>query len=653
MTTLTFETIGLRCGTMGQESIVPDIWGQGNVQNQTKFELDEYDEIYEAYGQRATGYPYRQQNIYSRELKVRQTDAAVLENEKMRAVFLPGYGGRLWQLYDKVNKRDVLYTNDCLRASNLAIRNAWFSGGAEWNCGVIGHNPFTMDKVFASRIEKDGVPVLRMYTYERIRSVVYQIDFWLDEEKPALNCHMSVHNPGTEVVPMYWWTNIASPFYPQGRLLVPAHKAYSYDNGKIVKVDIPYPREGQNVSKYQGEPVSKDYFFVLDEKAPRWIANVDADGYGLLHTSTQRLQSRKLFVWGQTGGSSHWQEFLTDSAGPYIELQAGIGKTQYGCIPMAPHTTWEWTERFEPVQLTPHQQTLSFDEAGKSVSEQIIQEDAIRPADRFGHQIMKEKSELIYEGTGDAALQDALRAKSGKEPMRGYLNFESSDPRQEIWKKFLKTGVLQAPSSDHFPAYDPMGGEWLCLLKESLHRRGGKNWYSYYCISLLEREAGRMDLAKKAIDKSIEMQPTACGYYVKAVYQLEKGKQSKAARTIMKGLMLENRDLSYLKAALQILIDCGAWEQLLSEYEELNEKNKADPRIRLFYARALCETGHDEKALSILEENGGLQLDDVREGEIAAGQLWCELKLKMTGSCPEVPHVFDFNALGVNWAKEQ
>ena len=56
---------------------------------------------------------------------------------------------------------------------------------------------------------------------------------------------------------------------------------------------------------------------------------------------------------GNTSASDHWQEFLTEKAGRYIEIQAGLGKTQYGCLPMAPHTAWEWVECYGPVQLDP------------------------------------------------------------------------------------------------------------------------------------------------------------------------------------------------------------------------------------------------------------------------------------------------------------
>ena len=103
--------------------------GEHILQNDTKFDLGEHDEIYEGFGRKRSAYPYRQYNSYTRELKEKDIKIAVLENDYLKAVFLPEYGGRLWELWDKTTGKNLLYTNDVLRFSNLAVRNAWFSGG--------------------------------------------------------------------------------------------------------------------------------------------------------------------------------------------------------------------------------------------------------------------------------------------------------------------------------------------------------------------------------------------------------------------------------------------------------------------------------------------------------------------------------------------
>ena len=80
---------------------VPDLFGERNVQNRGITNLDDTQEIYENYGALRGSYPYAHFNTYTRELTQVSYQAAILENDYLRAVFLPELGGRLWQLYDK------------------------------------------------------------------------------------------------------------------------------------------------------------------------------------------------------------------------------------------------------------------------------------------------------------------------------------------------------------------------------------------------------------------------------------------------------------------------------------------------------------------------------------------------------------------------
>ena len=73
--------------------------------------------------------PYRMQDRYTRERNTIGMKVIILENDILKATFMPEYGGRLYSLKDKRTDREILYRNPVLQPANLSILNAWFSGG--------------------------------------------------------------------------------------------------------------------------------------------------------------------------------------------------------------------------------------------------------------------------------------------------------------------------------------------------------------------------------------------------------------------------------------------------------------------------------------------------------------------------------------------
>ncbi|HUG51800.1 MAG TPA: DUF5107 domain-containing protein, partial [Terrimesophilobacter sp.] len=128
------------------------------------------------YGNPRNLYPYREQADYGRELHERRLNTVVLENEHLRAVFLPELGGRLWELFDKTAGKHLVHTGRAIQFANLALRNAWFAGGVEWNIGTRGHSPTTCSPLHAALVHTDdGQQVLRMWEFDRLREVVFQV----------------------------------------------------------------------------------------------------------------------------------------------------------------------------------------------------------------------------------------------------------------------------------------------------------------------------------------------------------------------------------------------------------------------------------------------------------------------------------------------
>ena len=637
---LEFEKMKIRAASLGEQSSVPDLLGEVILQNNLEFCLEEDDEIYEGYGRRANAYPYRQYNGYKRQLSEKEIQTAVLENNYLRAVFLPEYGGRLWELWDKKVDRNLLYTNDILRFSNLAVRNAWFSGGVEWNIGVIGHSPLTTEPLYTAKTETgNGIPVLRMYEYERIRGVRYQMDFWLEADSPFLNCRMRITNEGGKVLPMYWWSNIAVEEYDDGRIIVPAEKAFTYADGTVIKASLPYVKD-IDITEYKKIERSTDFFFDIAEKSPKYIANVDRTGYGLLHISTARLKSRKLFSWGNGDASDRWQEFLTDKAGRYIEIQAGLAKTQYGCLPMAPHTTWEWMEQYGPVQISQEILNQSHPERARHFTEEQginaiweSMEQKLAETKSMAHS----KAKLIFTGSGYGALK-----KQGK--MTEHLEFKIKEDSLVKWKNFFETSILHCPEPSQRPdefLIDETNAEFL---KRSLKNRNDKNWYAHYHMGLGYYVEGKLKKAKKELEKSLSLVENPWAFHALSCVCFVLGKTKDAAEYIVKGLEMRRRDHSYLKEGFKILSLCGEDQALCDFYATLDREEKQISKIRFYYISALHHLGKDKEAYELLEQNGGLEIEDIREGEDSVAQLWSELYQSLYGEKKEILHKYNFRA---------
>ena len=418
--------------TILEESIVPSIGSAINVQNTSVITLSDYEGLFLGFGRRETCYPYREINMYT-EAAPSKVRVAILENDYLYAEFLVDFGGRLWALKNKKTGEDLLYTNDVIRIRNLSLRNGWFSGGVEWNIGVVGHTAYTCDPLYTAKVTgKNGEEVLRFYEFERVREVYYQIDFWLDADK--LMTRVRIENPSKEVVPMYWWSNIASPEYKGGRLVVDAESAFSNSGSKgIGKATIPVVEDGTDVSFYEDIPSIIDYFFDIKNRSEKFISNLDGNGRGLLQCSSSRQQGRKLFSWGHNSGGKHWQDVLTDNAGYYIEIQAGLGKTQYGCVPMAPNTSYEWVEVYTSIAVdknivTGDYKNLVGEVKSQLFSEKIDTETLDEVCDITRDSIALVAGEVIYKGSGFGYVKDCV-----EHTMPKHLHFEICDKSKKYF----------------------------------------------------------------------------------------------------------------------------------------------------------------------------------------------------------------------------
>ena len=632
------------------ESSVPAILGGHILQNTLEFDLDEYEEIFEGYGTLKGSYPYRQQDDYDRELIDVEYSVAILENDYLCATFIIDLGGRLWSLIDKVSGKNLLYTNDVIRFSNLSSRNAWFSGGVEWNVGIVGHTPFTCERIFASRATlDDGTTVLRLYEHERIRAIEYQMDFILKEDDRALTCRMKMVNSSSQVIPGYWWSNIAVPEFAKGRLVVPATSAYFCDMIHVQKVPSPKVSKDCDISHYKQIVHQSDFFFALEKKKPRYIVHLDENGKGLLHLSSDRLQARKLFTWGDNPGADSWQAFLTESAGRYIEIQAGIAKTQYGCLPMPPNTSWDWIEQYGPITVPKELMECRYEELELytcKVAEKQLQENDLEEMLIQTRLFSKMQSTLMVEGSSYGALNRYAKDKSGEKNLSSHLDFGKITGPALQWKHLIDHGVFDIPDPSKKPE------DYLCsktlyeALVLSVEDKNKGNWYAYYQIALYDFWKSDYQRAKSMFQHSNALNSNAWNLHGLAVVSLVDSAVEDASEYIKEGLALVPSDISYIKETFRILQICEHYEDILEVFEVLDREARSNKRLTYSYCLALYKTGMNQKAWDLMTSDGGLILEDTREGQNVVADLYRLVSKALFGRDGEVPENIDFNALG-------
>ncbi|MFE3447655.1 DUF5107 domain-containing protein [Nonomuraea sp. NPDC059194] len=562
------------------------------------------------YGQPRSLLPYTMQDGYTRARRERELPVVVLENSLLTAAFLPAYGGRLWSLVHRPSGRELLHRNPILQPANLALRDAWLAGGVEWNLGATGHWPLTCEPLHAVRlVGPDGVtPMLRMYEFERMRRLVLQLDAWLPEDSPVLFVRVSIHNPAPVMTPVYWWSNIAVPEAPGVRVVAPAARAHHFDYAAELRV-VDFPLlDGLDRSYTDEVPRAADYFFEIPAGERRWIAALDAEGRGLVQTSTDRLRGRKLFHWGTGRGGRRWQEWLSGLGSRYLEIQAGLARTQLEHLPMPGETTWTWVEAYGLLEADPDRVHASWSEARSAAGEAL---DRLVTRESLESELARAGSAgtpiTLAHGSGWAALEVA----AGGLPELPGLPFGDVGEEQRPWAELVGSGRL--PISDP-PAAPVTGPRWRALLEAH-----PADWHARYHLGLVRYADGDLEGARAAWHESLDLQrtPWTLRCLAESARLAETGPQ---ADLLVEAHTLAPAVLELTVESLRALLAEDRPAEALTIIDALPDDQRAIGRIRLTEAQAALAAGDLGRAGAVLAAD--IEVDNLREGEISLDAVW-------------------------------
>ncbi|GII67512.1 hypothetical protein Skr01_75970 [Sphaerisporangium krabiense] len=547
-----------------------------------------------AYGRMSSILPYTMQDGYTRDLTDRTLSTAVVESDVLRAEFLLGLGGRMWSLVHKPTGRELLHRNPFVQVANLALRNAWFAGGVEWNLGTTGHTALTCAPVHAARVVRpDGVEVLRLWEWERMRGLAYQLDIWAPPGSPVLFVQVRIVNPNQHEVPVYWWSNIAVPEEPGMRVLAPASHAWRGHDG----TGLDY------VTAPDGDPFAikraTDHFFDIPRENRKWIAALDSDGTGLVHVSTDRLRGRKLFVWGQGAGGRRWQEWLSPPGSPYLEIQAGLARTQLEHLALPAGESWSWVEAYG---------LLHAGGDPEAALESLLPRSAM---DGVEGCLDRPPTEILHAGSGWGALESRRRRLTS--PATPFPD-STLGAEQEPWLELLRTGQVPEGTPNTAPVSYQVGPDWRALLEMA-----PPTWPGLLHLGVARFHAGDAEGAAAAWESSLALARNPWALRNLAVVARQAGDVASAAVLLREAHSMAPAVRALAVEALEVLIEVDPAEAL-TFVDGLAPDTRTHGRIRMLECAAAIRAGRLERAQRVADTS--LVVDDLREGEDSLGDLW-------------------------------
>jgi hypothetical protein len=617
---LSQSTLRLLAAEVGPESPLPPFAGLQRLPDASSSPAlppDMRERI--AYGQLASPLPYALQNAYRRDLQPRDIGAIQITNGRLAALILPSLGGRIWSLRDLVAGRDLVFSNRRLQFANFALTDAWFAGGIEWNLGSTGHAATTCRPVFAGSVSSNRGTALRIWEWERTRDLVFSVDLLMPADRSLLLAFVRVRNPDPEPKPLYWWTNIAAAEVPGVRVLAPTAEAWrsEYD-GSIARVEVPFADDPAiDVSYPLSARGAADYFFQVPSERRRWIAAVQADGYGLMQTSTAELGGRKLFCWGTAAGGRHWQEWLCGPGLRYLEIQAGLATTQLEHLRLEARAEISWAEVYAPIEALPGAVHGSWPDALAEVAELVtraVVEEELEEWHRWWRAELADAApQQLAAGSGVGEAELVLR---GQDP-DGLPGTPFGQPLSDGFRHLLtlaRTGEVDQDVGGADVLVPPITDRWGAVLA-----RAAEGWWGQLMTAIRSHARGDLEEALVGYLRSDQLRSTPWAGRGLALLAAARDDQVSAAELYARAVGQAPTCLPLLVEATDQLLAAGRPADCLAMIDAAPEQIAGHGRVILQRVRALLADGQADAARTLLES--GIEVPDLREGE-TLGELW-------------------------------
>ncbi|MCK5280402.1 MAG: DUF5107 domain-containing protein, partial [Cyclobacteriaceae bacterium] len=342
--TILFISVGTLC-TLAQNGSVKVYEIEEEILEHNQLPLDPYPPFGLLTGY--ITYPYQYYGSKYFQIDKKKIKILVAENEYLKIGMSPEYGGRLWFIYDKIRKKEVIHRNyKEAKFYNSGMGYQYLGGGMELNIPNAHSQTNARSRECVMKENDDGSVSLIMSNTEKIGRLHWSVTFTLFPGEARIKQDVRVANE-THLEERYlYWANCGIPVNENTEFIYPEnHGALHGEYENEISWPI-YANKDISLLKNVDEAVG---FYMLNAREGYMGYYNHDENFGLVHyADVNDLPGKKYWSWGWHVTALEKRYTHAEDVN-YGEIQSGRIVIQEKFDRIAPMSSLEFTHYWYPI----------------------------------------------------------------------------------------------------------------------------------------------------------------------------------------------------------------------------------------------------------------------------------------------------------------
>ena len=255
-----------------------------------------------------------------------------LENEYVKIAIAPEIGGRLFSALDKTDNYDFVYHQHVIKPALIGLIGAWISGGIEWNIPHHHRASTFLPVQYRTEENADGSKTVWVGELEVRQRMRWAVGYTLRPGSSVLECSVRIINRTPLPHSMLCFANVAVNANDNYQIIFPPDTQWVTYHAKREFSEWPISHQrysgadftaGVDVSWYKNH-FNANSMFAWNYSDDFYAGYDHGKNAGTMSIADHHIvPGKKFWTWGNGPRGRLWDDILTDTDGPYIELMVG------------------------------------------------------------------------------------------------------------------------------------------------------------------------------------------------------------------------------------------------------------------------------------------------------------------------------------------